>query len=260
MHCPNCGHYESGNSFCTKCGNSITKRKCTNGHVIPEGLSDCPYCPKSSKGTVKMGGMPHGGTKQVFGMAGGTPHGGAKKTMVVNSPMGGGGPPRPMTPQSSRPQPIPGSPGPGPKKTMFAPPGGSGGPPKAIGNQPWGGATATHRSSPDIAQRSGQSPLIGFLTSFSKDPNGLFWPLRVGRVQIGADSSADVTLPYDGISGSHATIMVRTSKTVTKIWVVDDKSLNGTQVNGEEIFNDNKTLVHGDVVNVGDVELRVIIL
>ena len=112
------------------------------------------------------------------------------------------------------------------------------------------------------APSSSDSPLVGFLVSFSVDPNGISWPLRFGRTRIGGGLDQDVMLPQDGVSGSHAEIMVRANPETgkPKIWVTDQNSTNGTQLNGADIFTDRPDLAHGDIVGISNVELMVILL
>jgi len=103
---------------------------------------------------------------------------------------------------------------------------------------------------------------VGFLVSFSVDPNGISWPLRFGRTTVGSSLEQDVVLLQEGVSSIHAEVMVRNNKTTgtPKIWVTDKNSVNGTTYNGDDIFNEDRDLTHGDIVGISNVELMVILL
>jgi hypothetical protein len=49
MICTTCGHTnQQGLKFCTMCGAPLNQKTCANGHAIPDGLTECPYCPRAS--------------------------------------------------------------------------------------------------------------------------------------------------------------------------------------------------------------------
>jgi hypothetical protein len=106
----------------------------------------------------------------------------------------------------------------------------------------------------------GSSPLAGFLVSFSGDANGAFWPLRMGRTRLGSGGDCDIQLTLEGISSQHANINVHDNKGQLKIWITDQDSMNGTRVNGDSIFNEKPDLSHGDVIGIGDVDMKIILL
>jgi len=78
------------------------------------------------------------------------------------------------------------------------------------------------------------------------------FPLRPHReIVIGRSSELDMVLVEDMVSRKHAKI-ITDDKTVT---IQDLGSTNGTFVNGVQIDRPRK-LVNGDVVRVGETELR----
>lgn len=229
MICTTCGHTnQAGLKFCTMCGAPLNQKTCENGHAIPDGLTDCPYCPRVGGGrkptVVEQDSTPPGGG------GGGRP----KKTRVVSDQDG--------------PAPSP-------------PPGGGGG--KRPKHTMWVGEDSplpsTDRDSSNPQRRENTPTLIGFLVSFSKDPAGEFWPLRYGRTTLGRDASNTISLALPDVSGSHAVITARQSRGTTRIWV-EDSSTNGTLLNDEDIFNEKPTLTSGDVLTLGSVQLKLLLL
>ena len=67
MRCPSCQHdNDDTKKFCTRCGAVIGGRRCPNGHTIPEGLAECPFCPRPGRAaTVEVGAIPRKGTEIV---------------------------------------------------------------------------------------------------------------------------------------------------------------------------------------------------
>ena len=80
MICANCSHYNrDGLDFCTNCGQGLESNKCANGHTIPAGVSECPYCPSTGhKKTVQEVGLPG-----VPGASAAPSGGGPRKTVLV---------------------------------------------------------------------------------------------------------------------------------------------------------------------------------
>jgi MoxR-like ATPase len=78
---------------------------------------------------------------------------------------------------------------------------------------------------------------------------GQIYPLRKDIVTLGRDDKCAVRLDVDGISRNHAQVIREGSG-----WLITDlMSTNGTFVNGEKA--DQRTLVDGDSIGIGDVEL-----
>jgi hypothetical protein len=240
MECPKCNHFnDAGTDFCTQCGETMGKRKCKNGHVIAAGLTECPFCPKPQK-TV-MASPPPLPAK-----------GGRKGTMVVSAgqlPSGEAAAPPHLTAASNPPAPS-GSPK-GRGKTMVVSP--------EVARSKADKADPS-KSLADWVPNTGDAPLVGFLISFSTDPNGLFWPLRFGRTSIGSTSDNDICLNFPDVSGVHAMINIRSNKKTPKIWISDNNSMNGTAINGEDIFNERPDVNAGDVIQIGGIEMRLVLV
>ena len=241
MQCPKCNHFEDASkNFCTQCGESLSQRVCPKGHPIPAGISDCPYCPKKTivETHVAQGTPP--------AQAPAPKGGGRAGTMVVGTE---------KLPNAGRaPAPMAAAPASGKRgKTMVVGAAQSGTAPKPSPQQA-GSPVA------GMISNKGDSPLAGFLVSFSTDKNGLFWPLRFGRTALGCAPDNNIVLNFPDISGQHAFIHVRKKGDANKVWISDQDSMNGTMLNGEDICTDKPTLSSGDVVTIGDVEMRVVLL
>ncbi len=252
MQCPKCGHLnESDKKFCTQCGESLQRKTCPNGHPIPPALSECPYCPKPSSKTVVENPDNLPGAGQAQAVAGGAQasKNGPKRTVVV----------APGALEASGVNPVPAGNGNQQKgsdkrgRTVVVPPGQDA--PAAVGTP-----SARQPGLAGMVSTSGPSPLAGFLVSFTRDPNGVFWPLRYGRTSIGCGADSDIVLDYPEVSGVHALLNIRDNKGSAKIWITDNNSMNGTAVNGEDIFNEKPDLSGGDVIRVGSVEMKLVLL
>jgi Ca-activated chloride channel family protein len=97
-----------------------------------------------------------------------------------------------------------------------------------------------------IEQAAGDYPAAWLVT-----PEGVRHRLREECV-IGRTASADVCLASDGVSRRHAEVVAIDGRFL----VVDLGSTNPTSVNGEPLGRVPRPLRDGDVVRVGDVELR----
>jgi pSer/pThr/pTyr-binding forkhead associated (FHA) protein len=70
------------------------------------------------------------------------------------------------------------------------------------------------------------------------------------RILIGRDATNDLQIDRPRVSRHHAELRTEGGTT----WVIDLASSNGTFVNGHKI--QHRALRHGDVIRVGDIELR----
>jgi pSer/pThr/pTyr-binding forkhead associated (FHA) protein len=75
-------------------------------------------------------------------------------------------------------------------------------------------------------------------------------PLRDEVVHLGRGLSADVRLDDATVSRKHAVIVRRGDDIV----ILDDRSMNGTWVNGERVTE--RVLADGDAISLGRVPLR----
>ena len=78
----------------------------------------------------------------------------------------------------------------------------------------------------------------------------LLYLLATDVMHIGRSPAADILLDDASVSRRHALVTLREGKTV----ILDDRSLNGVQVNGVRVSK--KVLEDGDTVLVGHVTLR----
>lgn len=92
------------------------------------------------------------------------------------------------------------------------------------------------------------SRLVGWLVTYTLDPNGVDFRLFEGRNIIGKDFSCGVCVNDPKVSGQHAILLFRNDKFRLK----DNLSTNGTLVNGEDIDDDSIVLHDGDIIQVGD--------
>lgn len=93
--------------------------------------------------------------------------------------------------------------------------------------------------------------LVGWLVSFTVDPNGADFRLYEGRNSVGSDSANDVVVRNDSaISGKHLTILYRMGGFKFK----DELSTNGTYVNNA--FTEEGDLKDGDTIRVGNTTFK----
>lgn len=97
--------------------------------------------------------------------------------------------------------------------------------------------------------------LVGWLVSFSQQPEGADFRLRAGRNLIGANPSCDIVIDDAAVSGTHASIIWRNGRCYLK----DELSSNGTYLNGAEVTEPMPLQSH-DEIRVGNVLLTFISL
>ncbi len=89
--------------------------------------------------------------------------------------------------------------------------------------------------------------IIGWLITFSRNPDGEDYRIFSGYNRIGANPVCDIQIDDETVSGSHAIIVYREGRCLIK----DDLSRNGTFVNGREI-TEAHTLKSYDQIRVGN--------
>lgn len=90
--------------------------------------------------------------------------------------------------------------------------------------------------------------LVGFLVTYSRDPNGRAFNIYEGRNFIGRDVSCDISIPDDDqMSGRHMSILYRNVD--DKFKFRDEQSSNGTFVNKE--LQDDGELQNYDIIRAG---------
>lgn len=98
-------------------------------------------------------------------------------------------------------------------------------------------------------------PLLGFLYSVSRTSYGEYWPLYQGSNSIGSSNECDIVLKEGTVSKQHAELVVRKMKNSGDVdaAIIDQRSTNGTMVNGESIkISVPKECVTNDVITIGD--------
>lgn len=105
------------------------------------------------------------------------------------------------------------------------------------------------------------TPVVGFLVSFDKDPNGEIFELRVGRFVVTSESNINGSYLYlkeETVSPQHAIIRINANG---EIQVLDQLSEFGTTIkrrnnNGElvsiELSGEKDNLSHGDLISFGE--------
>ena len=105
----------------------------------------------------------------------------------------------------------------------------------------------------DTPQPSSKGKIVGWLISYTNNPDGEDHRLYAGYNRIGANPVCDIVLPDETVSGSHAIIVYRDGRFLIK----DDLSRNGTFVNGREI-SEAHPLQSYDQVRIGNTYLTFI--
>jgi FHA domain len=98
--------------------------------------------------------------------------------------------------------------------------------------------------------RKSKGRIVGWLVTFSHNPDGEDFRIYAGYNRIGANPVCDVQIEDETVSGSHAIIVYRDGRCLIK----DDLSRNGTFVNGREI-TEAQPLQSYDQVRVGNTNL-----
>ncbi|WP_394848151.1 FHA domain-containing protein [Pendulispora brunnea] len=155
----------------------------------------------------------------------------------------------PPSPPLAAPAPFGG----GPPQPFGAPPGGFG-PPMGYGQPPQPpqyGLQAPAARAP-LTGGGPTNMLRGFLISFQSNPQGEFWPLFGGRLQVGRANTGELDIPLADatISSRHASLVIDGPSGT--IFVEDTGSTNGTYVNDENIGpNGRRELRDGDRLRFG---------
>jgi Ca-activated chloride channel family protein len=80
---------------------------------------------------------------------------------------------------------------------------------------------------------------------------GMRYPLGMKNV-IGRTTQAAIVILSDRVSRQHADVFAQDGR----FWLADLGSTNTTLLNGQPVHHERRLLSHGDVINVGGVELR----
>lgn len=135
-------------------------------------------------------------------------------------------PPAPAQPPIRPPAPLPMGGEPGRRKTVFD---------SSVSAQPPQGAD------------SGLRRIVAVLVTYSWKPEGQIFPVREGRNYLGRDPECEICIPNDTqMTSRHATIIYRGRD----FWIDDEKSMNGTVVDGENI-EEKQRLPDGAAIRTG---------
>jgi pSer/pThr/pTyr-binding forkhead associated (FHA) protein len=98
--------------------------------------------------------------------------------------------------------------------------------------------------------RKSKGRIVGWLITYSHNPDGDDYRIYAGYNRIGANPVCDIMLEDDTVSGSHSIIVYRDGRCLIK----DDLSRNGTFVNGREI-TEAHPLQSYDQIRIGNTYL-----
>jgi hypothetical protein len=98
--------------------------------------------------------------------------------------------------------------------------------------------------------RKSKGRIVGWLVTYSHNPDGEDYRIYAGYNRIGANPVCDIMLEDDTVSGSHSIIVYRDGRCLIK----DDLSRNGTFVNGREI-TEAHPLQSYDQIRIGNTYL-----
>jgi len=191
-------------------------KTCAQGHKYDDSKPECPFCPK--------------------------PDFSHKKTVLDEGGFAGEEPGLNLV----QPNKVPN------KGTRIASPGSG-----TLGNGMQSGGKKGTRIAIDSAEPSSQvlssqparavGKLIGWVVSFSWNPQGDDHRIREGRTRIGSDPSMDIVVNDGLVSGKHAILIYRSGK----LKIRDEMSVNGTFVNDEDIGDDPTIIKDGDLIRFG---------
>lgn len=185
---------------------------CKNGHYYQSSLEECPYCPKTAAYRPAPAELDK--TRVVNPAI----NEGLDKTKIMDTPNEDLGSTQPGNTSNLS------------KTQIFT------------GDTPVVSSTLQYKPAAAQAGRK----LVGWLVSFTIDPNGADFRLYEGRNTIGSDPGCDIVVSKDGaVSGKHLTILNRMGSFKFK----DELSTNGTFIN--DAFEEEGSLKDGDTIKVG---------
>jgi len=121
------------------------------------------------------------------------------------------------------------------------------------------GAHSTHAAQPARAGIvwSKETPVVGFLVSYDKNPNGEVFELRTGRIMVTSQGNEpnSIVLNDDSVSSMHAVMRISPEG---EIQVLDQLSEFGTRIkragssDEEQLSGEKGSVKHGDMIKFGD--------
>ena len=195
----------------------MPKKVCPNGHIYDSSIygEECPLCPKGGNIAGGNTGVP---SQQPVGHTG----------IDVPSP-------------AFQPQPAP-APAPAPARPAAPAPEASGETQLRPGLKPAAPKPAASHATVIRAPKGAPAPtgrkLVGFLVTYSRNPQGKAFNIYEGKNFIGRDRQNDVAVPEDNqMSGRHMSILYRNVDNRFKFR--DEQSSNGTFIN-EELLDEGE--------------------
>jgi pSer/pThr/pTyr-binding forkhead associated (FHA) protein len=134
-------------------------------------------------------------------------------------------------------------------------------PPAPAALPPTPGVLSGPVPAPSPSGTTGNGILVGFLVTFQNEANGIFWPIRSGRTQIGRAGSdrIDVGINDASASSKHATVSADPS--TGQAYVQDEGSRNGTFLNEQKLSSGEQRQLHdNDRLRLGSTTLVVKLL
>jgi len=229
--CPQCKTQNRDEArFCMSCNTPFRSdtpvRYCPSGkHPMDPGWETCPYCSASGQGEVRA--APQAAAQPGLPPIPPPPPGAQRRATVAEA----GTPSRQATlPENDQ---VP-SPAGGRKKTVFA-------------NEPAAGPPGVE---------PGLRKIVAVLVTYTWRADGQVFPVREGRNYVGSGEDCDVRLTSDPqMSSHHSTIIYRGKD----FWIDDEKSMNGTLVNGESV-EEKQRLEDHSVIKTGATAWHFVVL
>lgn len=192
-------------------------KKCPNGHTYKAGLTECPICNNSRMAPNAMSGAQ---PTQIIDSLDGESFG--QKTTTDDEPLHAAE--TGIDPRQDF------------SRTMVE---------EEVQEEDESGSVSSRR------EVRNASKLVGWLVTYTLDPNGVDFRVFEGRNIIGRDFNCGICINDNKVSSQHAILLYRNEKFRIK----DNLSVNGTVVNGEDIDDDSVVLKDGDIIKIGDTVL-----
>ncbi len=108
---------------------------------------------------------------------------------------------------------------------------------------------------------TGSGILVGFLVTFQNEANGIFWPIRSGRTQLGRAGSDKVDVGINDASASSKHAIVSADPSTGQAYVQDEGSRNGTFLNEQKLSSGEQRQLHdNDRLRLGSTTLVIKLL
>lgn len=133
-------------------------------------------------------------------------------------------------------------------------------PPAALPHSP-GVLSGPQPLAPQQTAGTSNGILVGFLVTFQNEPNGVFWPIRSGKTQLGRAGSDKVDIGINDASASSKHANVSADPSTGQAFVQDDGSRNGTFLNEQKLNPGEQRQLHdNDRLRLGSTTLVIKLL